>query len=169
MLLGALVAVFNFLAPFLMHHERRMGIADYAILEMLCIAGSLCAIGAYPRWVLASLRDGVSTAMLLASFLVFAIGSSFWMLLAGAFIGFSLSALRIKQRARLFLRLRCPADARSWGGRMTTQTVLQRALLPVVLGALLQVSTPSRVFLGSVLPVFLLMGLALYRDKHSTV
>ena len=168
-LLGALVALFNFLAPFLMHHERRMGVADYAILEMLCIAGSLCAIGAYTRWALASLRDGVLTAMLLASFLVFAIGSGLWMLLAGAFIGFSLSALRIKQRAKLFLRLQCSADARSWGGRMATQTVLQRALLPVVLGALLQVWTPSRVFLGSVFPVFLLMGLALYRDTHSTV
>ena len=168
-LLGALVALFNFLAPFLMHHERRMGVADYAILEMLCIAGSLCAIGAYTRWALASLRDGVLTAMLLASFLVFAIGSGLWMLLAGAFIGFSLSALRIKQRAKLFLRLQCSADARSWGGRMATQTVLQRALLPVVLGALLQVWTPSRVFLGSVFPVFLLMGLALYRDTHSKV
>lgn len=167
-LLGVLVGIFNFLAPFLMHHERRMGIADYAILEMLCIAGSLCAIGAYTRWALASLRDGVLTAMLLASFLVFAIGSGLWMLLAGAFIGFSLSALRIKQRAKLFPRPQCPDDARTWGSRMATQTVLQRALLPVVLGALLQVATPSSVFLGSVLPAFLLMVLALYRDKHST-
>ena len=167
MLLGVLVGVFNFLAPFLMHHERRMGFADYAILEILCIVGSLGAIGAYTRWALASLRDGVLTAMLLAGFLVFWIGSTPWMLLAGAFIGFSLSALRIKQRARLLLRLRCPDDARSWGGRMAMQTVLQRALLPVVLGALLQVSTPSRVFVGSVLPAFLLIGLVLHRKQHA--
>lgn len=118
MLLGVLVGVFNFLAPFLMHHERRMGFADYAILEMLCIVGSL-------------------------------------------------SALRIKQRARLFLRLRCPDDARSWGGRMAMQTVLQRALLPVFLGALLQVSTPSRVFVGSVLTAFLLIGLVLHRKQNA--
>ena len=91
-----------------------------------------------------------------------------WMLPAGVFIGFSLTALRIKQRARLFLRLRCPDDARSWGSRMATQTVLQRALLPVALGTLLRVSTPSRVFLLSVLLAFLLMGLLLYRQQHST-
>ena len=135
--------------------------------QVHCIVGSLGAIGAYTRWALASLRDGVLTAMLLAGFLVFWIGSTPWMLLAGVFIGFSLCALRIKQRARLLLRLRCPDDARSWGGRMAMQAVLQRALPPVVLGALLQVSTPSRVFLGSVLPAFLLIGIVLHRKQHA--